>query len=88
MMSEKLTQTSTAELNVLPFALQFAEPIPTADLKEIEGQYNPTLQVWQSPGQLQTRFPVATFQERPPTICTIPTRISPKVTRGDRGPDD
>lgn len=76
---------------VQPFALQFIEAIPQAELEEISGGYNDNLQVWEyGGGEPSTAFPVASFPklERPPTVSTIPTRIGPKVVRADAGPDD
>lgn len=75
----------------LPFALQFLTVIPQADLAEVSGQYNPNLQVWeQTDGKLSTEFPVASFPggERPPTVCTVPTRVTPTITQADSGADD
>jgi hypothetical protein len=77
--------------DIQPFALQFLEAIPAAELKEVSGRYNDKLQVWEhGEGELSTAFPVASFPavERPATISTIPTRIGPKIVRSDQGPDD
>lgn len=76
---------------IQPFALQFLEAIPATELKEVSGRYNDKLQVWEfGDGELSTAFPVASFPkvERPPTISTVPTRITPKVVSADAGPDD
>ena len=88
-MSEKLTPGE--ENGIQPFALQFLEAVPTAELEEVSGRYNDKLQVWEyGDGELSTAFPVASFPkvERPPTVSTIPTRITPKVVSADAGPDD
>lgn len=88
-MSETLKLSETD--GVQPFALQFLEVIPAAELKEVAGRYNDKLQVWEyGDGKPSTAFPVASFpkMERPPTVSTIPTRIGPKIVRADSGPDD
>ena len=92
-MSETLIPVEElGEINsVQPFALQFLEAVSAAELKEISGGYNDKLQVWEYGNEeLSTTFPVASFPkvERPPTISTIPTRITPKVVSADAGPDD
>lgn len=79
------------ENGIQPFALQFLEAIPAARLEEVSGRYNDKLQVWEyGNGKLSTAFPVASFPklERPPTVSTIPTRITPKIVHADAGPDD
>lgn len=88
-MSEKLIVRE--ENSVQPFALQFLEAVPEAKLDQISGGYNDKLQVWEyGKEELSTSFPVASFPnvERPPTISTIPTRITPKIVHADAGPDD
>lgn len=81
----------TGRDGIQPFALQFLEAIPAAELVEVSGRYNDKLQVWEyGDGEPSTAFPVASFPkvERPPTVSAIPTRITPKIVRSDMGPDD
>jgi hypothetical protein len=93
-MSETLTVTQEALViseQDLPFALQFLQIIPEADLSEIEGHYNPKLKVWQYDNQdSKEKFPLTSFPtgEMPSTTCTVPTRISPTTVQTDRGVDD
>lgn len=44
-MSEKVHVTE--ECAIVPFALQFIEVIPRAELEGVSGQYNDKLQVWE-----------------------------------------
>lgn len=88
-MSEKLILRG--ENGIQPFALQFLEAIPATELEEVSGRYNDKLQVWEfGDGELSTAFPVASFPkvERPPTVCTVPTRVSPTIVSADKGMDD
>lgn len=92
-MSETLTllEGSAKTDSILPFALQFLEVIPLAELEEASGRYNNKLQVWEyGEGGPSTAFPVASFPkaERPPTVSTLPTRITPKIVSADPKVDD
>lgn len=92
-MSEVLIPSEkTGEANTIgPFSLQFLEVISAAELEEISGRYNDRLQVWEyGDGEPSAAFPVASKigAERPPTVCTVPTRVTPKQVSTDSGVDD
>lgn len=60
-----------------PFALGYMEPVDNKELEPIDGKYDPAEQVWLG----------STFRPGN-TISTVPTYLSPTVTRADNGRDD
>lgn len=73
-----------------PFAMRFQEEIPEEGVVKVEGKYNKKTQMWEWPKKPDNSSMVASFPqtERPPTTCTVLTRITPTITKTDRGVDD
>jgi len=74
---------------ITPFAMRFQERIPEEEVVKVEGGYDQKSQTWK-PLKSGDSSVTATFPqtERPPTVCTVPTRITPTITKTDRGVDD
>ena len=75
---------------VAPFAMRFQEKITEEDVAQVEGRYNEKTRMWEWPKDPDNPSVVMSFpqQERPPTTCIRPTRITVDLTRADTVVDD
>lgn len=60
-----------------PFALGYMELLDPAELESIEGYYDEVFQTWVGPVRAAGN-----------TVSTVPTYISPTLTKADSGRDD
>ena len=66
---------------IVPFAMQFQEKIPDAEIVQRRGKYNGETQTWQWPEDPRDPSMVMSSPgtERPPTLCNLTTWVGDRV---------